>query len=684
MIFNILKLDTHAMTLFHNMMKVKFPLLFLIFISLQIQAQEGNLPHLPGREEQELMNDYLNDKLNKSARSIPTPPASDVRTMAEWEPIQALIITWAGHSTILKEIVRNAVKECKVLIVTNNPGSVTTSLTDAGISLDSVQFVNTPFNSIWVRDYGPWSVYKNDVDSLYIIDWIYNRPRENDDAVPVAIANHLGLPIFEATVDPDDFVHTGGNHLPDGMGTAFSSMLVLEENNDKSEDLIDSIAKKYLGIHQYIKFPTLPYDGIHHLDMHMRLIDEETIIFGEYPDGVADGPQINENIEYLLSDFKTSFGNPYKIIRIPMPPQGNKYPDQGGDYRTYTNSIFINKTILVPTYEERYDTTALRIYRENLPGYNVVGINCNSIIPSLGALHCITKTVGTQEPLMIAHARLRDSDNPGSSYEVEAIIKHRNDIATADVYYRTQQDSTYQVVNMYLKDSINEVWSAVIPPHNAGVELQYFIHAKANGGKEQVRPIVAPEGYYKFRINGEVNNQPPAVNITYPSNNDTFSFNEESVTIAVDASDPDGFIDHLVVLINGDSVAVIDSSPYTYEWTFVSPGEFDISIKASDDKNAFTLSESVHISVESTTGTKESAYHALEAFPNPVHDMFWIESAGALGALTVSNVLGQIVSISQHDYGSSIGLDFSKLSKGVYYVKGNIGGKNFIYKAIKA
>jgi hypothetical protein len=30
--------------------------------------------------------------------------------------------------------------------------------------------------------------------------------------------------------------------------------------------------------------------------MHMRVIDEETIVIGEYPEGVSDGPQIEANI----------------------------------------------------------------------------------------------------------------------------------------------------------------------------------------------------------------------------------------------------------------------------------------------------------------------------------------------------------------------------------------------------
>src|SRR5688500_2545536 len=448
---------------------MKFRILFfmLTLLVFRLHAQEDLLPHYPTAGEEKDMKEYLG-QINAGKRLIPSPPIGPVRTMAEWEQIQALVITWAGHNTILREIVRHAVKECKVLIITTNPANVTSQLTTAGIPLDSVQFVNSPFNSIWVRDYGPWTVYKNDVDSLFLVDWIYNRPREEDDATPTAIADFLGIPIYEAVVDPDDFVHTGGNHLPDGMGTAFSSMLVLEENNDKTEAEIDTIVKKYLGVNQYIKFPTLPYDGIHHLDMHMRVIDEETIIFGEYPDGVADGPQINANIDYLLEEFQTAFGNKYRIVRIPMPPEGTRYPDDGGDYRTYTNSIFINKTILVPTYEEKYDTTALRIYRENLPGYNVVGINCNSIIPSLGALHCITKLVGTSDPLLIAHPRLRDSDNTESEYSVTAIIKHRSGIETASLFYRNSLDSVYTEVVMSLSDTLENSWTAVIPPHAGG------------------------------------------------------------------------------------------------------------------------------------------------------------------------------------------------------------------------
>ncbi len=444
---------------------------------------------------------YFNPPAGPEKNFIPQPPPAPVRTMGEWEEIQALVLTWTDYVDILVEITRHAVEETKVIIIASNPTNVINRLNAESISLDSVTVVQRSTNSIWIRDYGPWTIYQNEVDSLMIADWTYNRPRPQDDTSPSAVANFLGLPIFEATTAPYNLIHTGGNHLTDGVNTAFSSDLLFDENPDKTEAEIDNIAQLYMGVDNYVKFRSLPYDGIHHLDMHIRLLDEETIMFGAYPEGVADGPQIASNIRQLLSQETTAFGNRYRILDIPMPPdQLDRYPDEGGYYRTYTNSIFLNKTILVPTYEEQYDTTALRLYRENLPGYNVVGIDCNQIIPALGALHCITKTVGVNDPLWIAHARLRDTYDAENDYEVTAKIRHRSGISGATLYYRTEEGAPYMAVDMSLTNAAESIWSAAIPAQAAGTEIQYYIHGTAHSGKQQVRPIVAPEGYFRFRV----------------------------------------------------------------------------------------------------------------------------------------------------------------------------------------
>ena len=660
----------------------------LTFTGLQLYGQQSGMPHTMTSDEQKVMADYLREKYASTIRSIPVPPPGQVRTMAEWEEIQALIITWSGQATILKEIVRNAVKECKVLIITTDPGNVSGQLTSAGIPLDSVEFVNTPFNSIWVRDYGPWTVYKNDVDSLWLVDWIYNRPRQNDDASPVAVAEHLKLPIYEATTFPYNWVHTGGNHLPDGMGTVFSSMLVLEENPEKTEAQIDSIANLFLGVKQYIKFPTLPFDGIHHLDMHMRVIDEETIFFGQYPEGIADGPQIESNINYLTEEFNTAFGNKYNIVRLPMPPDASgRYPNTGGAYRTYTNSVFINKTVLVPTYQERYDTTALRIYRENLPGYNVVGINCNSIIGSLGAIHCITKTVGDDDPLLIAHPRLRDSEDASLEYPVVAYIKHRDGIAAAELFYRVAPDSFYTQVPMVLVDSVANSWAALIPPQQAGSEIQYYIHAVAKSGKQQVRPMVAPEGYFKFKVLGEPANQPPTVRIVTPLDESVFNIDEGHALFTIEATDADGVIANVKLNINFEDVATFDTLPYTFDWTFPGVGTYFAHAQATDDDGAIVFSTLIKITIEESTATHAVTQdQAITFSPNPVNQILEVRqdvSVTSISDIGVYNTFGQIQSVPTNYDGKLATLDFSSLPHGVYILRISEGSKVYGYKVVK-
>ncbi len=368
-------------------------------------------------EEQKIWNNYI-PPVNPM---FTNPPAGPVRTMAEWEELQGIMITWTSYSSILRQIVDYAQEEGLVYIVCSDSNSVKSYLTSGGVPLVNLKFLLTSFNSVWCRDYGPWTVYKDDVDSLKIIDWIYNRPRPQDDVVPVFFANYLNVPIYQTTSSPYDLVATGGNFMTDGHGTGFSSKLILNENSSKTEAEIDTIMNLYMGLNRYIKMNTLPYDGIHHIDMHIKLLDEETLLVGQYPPEVADGPQIEANLQYILNNFKDCYGRDFKVVRIPMPPDASgHYPDQGGDYRTYTNSVIINKTVIIPTYDYQYDTTAFRIYREAMPGYNIVGINSNTIIPALGAIHCITKEVGVFNPVWISHPKIDGIVNVAGPYEIDA------------------------------------------------------------------------------------------------------------------------------------------------------------------------------------------------------------------------------------------------------------------------
>ncbi len=484
-------------------MNNRFLLLLLIASTFFTSSYADQPEHKLSAAERSAMPDYLRSIAQNSVFGIPTPPTSAVRASAEWEEIDALIVVWTSYTTIVRQIINYAQSETKVLVVCTDSNQVIANLNANQVPINNVDFLQIGFNSIWCRDYGPWNVYTNNVDSLFLIDWIYNRPRAKDDTVSRGVANFTGLPLYETTTSPYDFINTGGNFMCDGMGTGFASRLVLNENPTKSEQQIDSIMLQFMGINRYIKMNPLPFDQINHIDMHMKLLDEETLLVGEYPTGIADGPFIDSNITYVLNNYNSSFGTPYKIVRIPMPPDAmNAYPNTGGDYRTYTNAVFVNKTIIVPTYDPQYDTTALRIWQEAMPGYRIRGIDCNQIIPSLGAIHCITKEVSSKNLLRIVHQPLRDQSAAAPGYLINATVEHRTGITGAIVYYRTDTLQPYTSLSMSPAGGPPNVWLATIPAQPAGSTVYYYIQGTATNGKSMNRPMPAPTGYWKFTVAG--------------------------------------------------------------------------------------------------------------------------------------------------------------------------------------
>jgi agmatine/peptidylarginine deiminase len=521
-------------------------LLFLflaLYAPLVISQNREVLPKSLTESEKGLISEFQ----FKNSRMTP-PPTGPVRAAAEWEEVEYLVVTWESNfQGILRQIVAAGVQECKVIITTQNQTAVANYLTAGGVDLTNVIFMNAPWNSIWIRDYGGNTIYSDDVGERALTDWIYNRPRPNDDVMPSAHALETGLPIYITDSGTNDLVNTGGNYMSDGLGNAFASRLILDENaagnpygvSVKTEAEIDAIMQAYMGIENYIKMEVLPYDVIHHIDMHMKLLDEETLLVSRYPPGVADGPQIEANIDYVLDNFQSPFGTPYDIKWIDAPPsESGSYPNTGGHYRTFSNSIFINKTILVPTYRPEVDDPALAYYEELLPGYNVVGIDVDNpgenLIALLGALHCITHTIGVEDPLWIVHQPV-DEANSNSSVAIDAMIKHSSGISGASVFWREEGASTYNETPMTFVSDDN--WTANLNITSENIE--YYIWSQANSGKTITRPIVAPDGFWTIDLQVLSVEEWAQKQISMPYPNpatDKVSFNFENVPGAINIS----------------------------------------------------------------------------------------------------------------------------------------------------
>lgn len=476
-----------------------FTFLFILLIPLLVKATEP-LPKGLTHEEEKIYDQYIREFSygNKNAQ----PPATPPRSPAEFEEMGGVIITWASYQDELREIVRHARERVTVHLITDNITYVQNYLTQGNVPLDNIVFYDMPFNSVWVRDYGPHSIYLDETDELAFADWVYNRPRPQDNLVPQNLAEELGISIHQMSNNPNRLVATGGNFMSDGHGTGFSSELIVAENPVLTVSQINDIAHSFLGIDRYVLMDELPFDNISHIDMHMKLIDEETILFGEFPDGVSDGPQIEENIQYILDNYTTCYGREYKIERIPMiPSPSGSWPNgswSGASYRTFTNSLILNDLVLVPSY---YNTSlneqAVEIYQELMPGHEVILIDMEDVIPASGAIHCISKEIAATDPIFISHAPVRESRT--DEVKIEATIRNANGIVSASVFYSLNGEDFFAEIPMTAE---GDNYSATLPTLTCGTRVNYYISA-TNSNKTITKPFAAPADFWSFTIDGE-------------------------------------------------------------------------------------------------------------------------------------------------------------------------------------
>ena len=94
-----------------------------------------------------------------------------------------------------------------------------------------------------------------------------------------------------------------------------------------------------------------------------------------------------------------------EVIRIPMPSH------KDGNWRTYTSVICANGVVLVPQYPDsdaELDKVALKVFRDALPKWKVVGVDCSKLIAKRGG--CTTSHA--RSPYSMSRDRQRWND-PG-------------------------------------------------------------------------------------------------------------------------------------------------------------------------------------------------------------------------------------------------------------------------------
>ena len=318
------------------------------------------------------------------------PPAGDyVRFPAEFEPMQAVTIRYPLGIPL--SFVKQLSQRTKVYVIVKQSLQSTAhnKFQQAGCKMSNIYYFNMTTDSYWVRDYGPWYIF-NDLQPA-IVDNVYNRPRQYDNMVPVNMGQLLGLPVYGMNL-----THTGGNMMEDGRGIGVSDELVLTENGNNATNVRNKM-NNYLGVDPY--HITIDPQGyyIAHVDCWGKFLAPDKILIARLPQSNIQYDEY-ESVANFFANTNCCWGYPYKVYRV----------DEPGGYvlAPYTNSLIVNKTVFVPLgTNTTYNNNALAVYREAMPGYEVIGVASNSDYPwkNTDALHCRARGVMDFNMLFVDH-----------------------------------------------------------------------------------------------------------------------------------------------------------------------------------------------------------------------------------------------------------------------------------------
>jgi agmatine deiminase len=336
-----------------------------------------------------------------------TPATLGYRMPAEWEPHAATWLSWPRREGIsfpdsfdrvlpaLRAMVEALIESEQVCInICNGAHEAEARAVLDGLSMERVTFYRIPTNEPWCRDHGPIFLTRNADPRLAIVDWDYNAwggkypPCDLDEVVPTRAAQFLHLPVFYPRM-----ILEGGSIEVNGAGallTTESCLLNPNRNPSLGRSEIEQRLRDYFGIREILWLA----EGIEgddtdgHIDDLARFVSENTVVT------VVEENREDKNYESLqqnlarLRQMKVEQGE-IEIVTLPMPKkivrEKQRLP------ASYANFYIANSCVLLPTFADPNDETALSFLQKLFPDRRVIGIDCRELIWGLGTFHCLTQ-----------------------------------------------------------------------------------------------------------------------------------------------------------------------------------------------------------------------------------------------------------------------------------------------------
>lgn len=345
---------------------------------------------------------------------------SGQRLLAEWEPQDAVMLTWPHKDTNwdyvlddvtqLYEALATIICDYADLVIAVPPDdleSVRDRLAKMGAPLEYIHLYPARSNDTWARDHGPLTV--ETAAGMKLLDFNFNGW---GNKYPAELDNQITGNLFRqgafaaATLEAQDWVLEGGAIETDGRGTLMTTaacLLNTNRNPHLNQAQIEARLKDVFGV-QKINWLHHGYlagdDTDSHIDTLARLCPDNVIVYTACDDPLDEHYVELKKMEAELQAFTDADGNPYRLLPLPWPePLFNDTEERLP--ATYANFLIVNEAVLVPIYDCLSDEDALEQISQAFPGYDVMGIPCAILVEQHGSLHCITMQLpeGVLEPI---------------------------------------------------------------------------------------------------------------------------------------------------------------------------------------------------------------------------------------------------------------------------------------------
>jgi len=484
-------------------------------------------------QEKSFRNPAKNEALFKSNlyKRVPT----GIIHPGEFEESQAVAISWSfdydvngnpsgldlssEYADVSAKLAHAIQKECSVwirVLQTSDTTLVINNMISRGTPLTNYKFIIAPGDDWWTRDYGPMAFYSSNLDSIGFVDMKYYDGRDKDNVFPSQLAAAMGYNNYVTQLNSE-----GGNLMADGFGKMFFSSVVVAANADPSIHSTPwTKAQTYDTMRQIFNTPelidltTLNCDGgTGHIDLYVKLIDEQTIIMAQYPSEItAPDRQIIEDNYQLISGLKSTYNRPFRILRVEHPTNdagvhSRKTCNQiDADARNFINGLTVNGSYIFPSYYDGNTGNAaqhqriMAFYQRYMPGYNIVPIDSRDLSPLGGAIHCITMQIPVENPIRFWHPSIDGIVPALDKYHIISKISNKNGISEASCYWKKNNASSWNKV--LLTDSSGYWVGDILNANLQGDDsLFYYLEAKSVNGKTATKPLNASKGaYYSMKL----------------------------------------------------------------------------------------------------------------------------------------------------------------------------------------